>query len=69
MAEGKLKEVEEDAIRIQTRRFREQEEERQYQLNKRAEADKNSKPDVDQNPQVTAQQGGETYEPSDKKGK
>lgn len=66
-----LQEVEDDATRIQQRRFREQEEERQYQLQKRAEADKRSNnPDVNQNPQVTAQQaGGEFYEPSVKKGK
>lgn len=38
MATGKLKEVEDDAVRITSKRFRDQEEERQYQISKK-EAD------------------------------
>lgn len=34
MADGRLKEVEEDAIYIQTRRFAEQEQERQHNIEK-----------------------------------
>lgn len=37
MAEGRLREVELDAIRIQTKRFKDDEEDRQYKLEKEAE--------------------------------
>lgn len=55
MATGKLREVEEDAIRIQEKRFRDQLEEQEYQK---------SKQQAKIAPKETVS-GGETYDPSE----
>lgn len=54
-----LQEVEDDAIRIQTRRFREQEEERLYQASKNAKEQESTadKPEVTTAPEVPAKKG------------
>lgn len=62
MATGKLREVEEDATRIQEKRFKEQLEEQQYQREKHEAALAPAKKE-------TLPEGGETYEPEVKKGK
>lgn len=69
MATGKLREVELDAVRITEKRFRDQEEDRQYKLSKQ-KATKvvaiEEESDV-QTPELPY--GGSTYEPeTDKKG-
>lgn len=64
MAEGWLKEVEEDAIYIQNKRFADQREEfaREQEKQKRAEAKTVKKVE-------TIKTGGETYTPETEKGK
>jgi hypothetical protein len=78
LATGRLAEVEQDAIRIQTKRFRDDEEDRQYKLSKLESTTPKLKaeevvpavktPEEPTVPEVPS--GGETYEPKlDKKGK
>lgn len=67
MATGKLREVELDAVRITEKRFRDQEEDRQYKLSKQGKKVVVEEESVVPTPELP--DGGSTYEPeTDKKG-
>lgn len=65
MAEGRLREVEEDAVRITQRRFRDQEEDRQIKLQKAEGA----KPQADLDNPTDASVAQQVSRSDDKKGK
>lgn len=66
MATGKLKEVEEDAVRIQTRRFKDQQEELDYQNAKKSETKEPSTTAHIPNDSSRATQIAETNSPEEK---